>query len=248
MVGHLASLPLALVLFLFEPGLSAVALGVLAAALLVAWVVVVGRWSLEWPGWVQAGAAAVLCASYVAVACVAFTNGLDALASRSTFATPTSDAGLSFVVAALAALATAALLVAIPLPIRPAHAAIAAIAALAGAGGAGAAVAVGVSGDSCQDFRFDRDRWNAALGGADPPGRTSDAERLGEAIVRCDTVNGAGRATVRRLLGGPANNRHTTWHRPLGITNDALGPGDGQELLVEFGADDRARTVYLSPP
>jgi len=32
------------------------------------------------------------------------------------------------------------------------------------------------------------------------------------------------------------------------MTNDGIGPGDGQDLHVTFDADDRARSVYLSFP
>lgn len=75
----------------------------------------------------------------------------------------------------------------------------------------------------------------------------TDAERIAEAIAPCGVLNGRTKAEVRTLIGRPETGRHV-WRWSVGWVNDALGPGDGQELVVAFDQRGRARTVRLSPP
>ena len=250
-IGHLAivGLGFVLLLWLFAPMKFIAALGVLVAASFVAWVVAVGRWSHGVAMAMQVAATTVVCVSYVAVAVVAIAAGLDDLSSRSTFATPAGEAGFMIGIAALAVMALAVLAATLPLPVRRRVTTTAALAAvIAAVGGLGAAGAVAVGVYSCEDFRFDRSRWEAALDRPDSPRQTSEAERLAHAVIRCRTVDGATRAQVRRLLGGAQRDTRRTWEWFVGETNDALGPGDAQGFYIEFGSDGRARKAYLSPP
>lgn len=246
-VGHFATLALAfwLLVGLFAPIAFAGIVCLLVAALVTAKVMVTGRWSQGALGAIQVAAVVVLLVAYVAVAVYAVRAGVDGLASQSTFATPRREAVLAFVLAALAAAASGVVLVAIPrrgsavlMTIATGVATVAVVVAL------GAAVAASASGDPCQALKFDRSRWRAALA----EDRMSEAERLARAIIRCDTIDGAGRAEVRQLLGGSWSNRRTTWTWSLGTTNDLLGPGDGQDLYVEFDRRDRVRAVHLTFP
>jgi len=249
--GHVAALALVtwLLLWLFAPPVFGAAFVLVVAACGAAKVVVAGRWSGGALGAMQVCAVVLLCASYVVVGALATAWGLDALASQAAFATPRGVAVGAFVLAALAATAIAAVIVAIPISSRRTVLKISATAVvLAAAGGIAGAVAAGVSRDPCEAFEFDRSRWRAALAAPDPVGTMSDAERIARAVDRCRTVDGATRAQVRLLLGGAQSSDTTTWSWPLGTTNDALGPGDGQELLVEFAATGRARAVYLTFP
>lgn len=159
---------------------------------------------------VQVAAAAILCGFYIVVAGFAIAQGVEAVTSRSSFATPASEASAMFVVAALAAVAVAVLIASIPLPVRRCVARTAVLVTVAaGVSGLGAAAAVGVGAEPCEEFRFDPGRWRAALDRPDSPGRVSKAERIAGAVVRCRTVEGASHAEVQRLLGGSGSNRRT---------------------------------------
>lgn len=249
--AHMASLALAtwFLVWLFAPPVFAAMLALLLVACVAAKVVVMSRWSRGLRGGVQVAAVVVLCASYVVGGALAIARGVDALASQPTYATPRSAAITAFLIAAIAAAAIAAVIVSIPMSRRRALVKISAIVVVVAAAGAvGGAVAAGASGDPCEEFEFDRARWRAALGGPDAVGTMSEAERIARAIERCRTVDGARRANVRRLLGGSQSNQRTTWQWPLGPAHDGLGPGDGQDLVVEFGRTGRAHSVYLTFP
>lgn len=250
--GHLMVLALAtwLLLWLFAPAAFAAIFALLLAACSAAKVVVSGRWSGGVAGAIQVAAVVMLCASNVVGGALALASAADALASQPTFATPRSEAITAFLLAAIAATASAAVLVAVPTSFRRRGlvkmAAI--VVMIAAAGGVGGAVAAGASRDPCEAFEFDRSRWRTALAGPDAAGKTSDAERIARAIDRCRTIDGATRTQVRRLLGGSQSSKRTTWSWPLGPTNDTLGPGDGQDLLVRFDRSGRARSVSLRSP
>lgn len=249
--GHLMVLALAtwLLLWLFAPAAFAAIFALLLAACAAAKVVVSGRWSGGVAGAIQVAAVVMLCASYVVGGALALASAADAPASQSTFATPRSEAITAFLLAAIAATAFAAVLVAVPISGRRGLVKMTAIAVMiAAAGGVGGAVAAGASRDPCEAFEFDRSRWRTALAGPDAAGKTSDAERIARAIDRCRTIDGATRTRVRRLLGGSQSSKRTTWNWPLGTTNDTLGPGDGQDLLVRFDRSGRARSVSLRSP
>jgi len=249
--GHLTVLALAtwLLLWLFVPAAFAAIVALLLAACAAAKVVVSGRWSRGVVGGIQVAAVVMLCASYVVGGALALASAADALASQSTFATPRSEAITAFLIAAIAAAAFAAVLVAVPISGRRGLVKMTAVVfVIAAAGGVGGAVAAGASRDPCKAFEFDRSRWRTALAGPDAAGTTSDAERIARAIDRCGTVDGATRTDVRRLLGGSQSSTLRTWSWPLGTTNDALGPGDGQDLLVRFDRSGRARNVSLRSP
>lgn len=250
--AHLAGLALAIwfLVWLFALPVFAAMFVLLLAACVAAKVLVTGRWSRGLRGGVQVVAVVVLCASYVVVGALAIASAIGALASQPAYATPRSAAVSAFLIAAIAAAATAAVIVSIPMSRRRALVRrMSAIVVMIGAVGAvGGAVAAGASPDPCEAFDFDRARWRAALGGADSVGRMSEAERIARAIERCRTVDGASRAKVRALLGGSQSSKRATWRWSLGTANDALGPGDGQDLVVEFGRTGRAHSVYLTFP
>ncbi len=250
--AHLAGLALAIwfLVWLFALPVFAALLMLLLAACVAAKVVVTGRWSRGLRGRVEVVAIVVLCASYVVVGALAIASGMGALASQSAYATPRSAAISAFLIAAIAAAAIAALIISIPISrrralVRRISASVVMIGALGAVGGA---VAAGASRDPCEAFDLDRARWRAALGGADSVGRMSEAERIARAIERCRTVDGASRAKIRELLGGSQGIKRTTWRWSLGTANDGLGPGDGQDLVVEFGRTGHARSVYLTFP
>ena len=248
--GHVATLALAVwfLLWLFAPPVFAAMFVLLLAACVAAKVVVTGHWSGGVRGGLQVGAVVVLCSSYVVGAALAIARGVDALASQPAYATPRSTAITAFVIAAIAAAAIAAVIVSLPTSERRFLVKISAIVVLIGAAGAVGGAVAAASRDPCEAFEFDRSRWRAALGGPDSVGRMSDAERIARAIDRCRTVDGATRAMVRWLLGGSQSSKRTTWRWPLGNTHDLLGPGDGQDLFVEFGRTGRARSVHLTIP
>lgn len=205
-------------------------------------------------GWARTGAARAAQAAGALVT-VAFygwlgvrfaARGFDVLASRATLGVPPGEVAGQFGMAACAALMVAAVVAAIPagrlgLPAAAAAAAIGAAAVAAG----GASVAVAVDGDRCGTFRFESERWRAALQVRDRRGQLSDAERMAEAIVRCRTFAGATRAQVRRELGPAHVERRRVWSYAVGWTRDAMGMGDAQELFVRFGPDGRVRRTTL---
>ena len=224
-------------------------LGVLVAAPFAAWAIVAGERSKRAAGGLQMAAAAATVAFYALVTAVAAERGLDALRSRSSLATPAEDAGVWLVVAAGAALTVAVLVAALPLRLPRGALMLAVVGVMtAGVTSAGIAVAVTVGEDECDDFRFERAEWRAALRAPDPPGKTSKAERMADAIVRCGTVDGATRPEVQRSLGPPGGRGHRRWTWLVGTANDALGPGDGQELWVEFTRGGRVRNAELLYP
>lgn len=165
------------------------------------------------------------------------------------FAPAAFAAMIAFLMAAIAAAAFAAVLVAVPISGRRGLVKMTATVVMAAAaGGVGGAVAAGASSDPCEAFEFERSRWRAALAGPDAVGKTSDAERIARAIDRCRSIDGASRTKVRRLLGGSQSSKSRTWSWPLGTTNDTLGPGDRQDLLVSFDRSGRAPYVSLRSP
>ena len=226
------------------------ALGVFAVSPFAAWTVDRGRWSKGIPGAVQIAAVALTGASYVAVAVYAGSQALEAFQARSTLAPPPELLGFWVAVAAGAAIAVAVLMAALPLRMsRAATMAAAGALAVAALACAGLAVVVTVQRDRCEDFEFDRARWKAALAHDDAPGETSDAEYMGDAIARCHTVHGATPSEVTALLGRPDTHSHRhgkrRWYWQVGWTNDAIGPGDGRVLWIEFGPGKRVHKAGL---
>jgi hypothetical protein len=235
-----------LLLWLFAPAMSLAVLGVLAAAPFVASAILAARWSSGWLGAVQMASSAVVVLACAVVAVFGTREAIEALGSRSTLATPAEEAGLWLAAVAIAALGIAALVAVLPLSLRRATVTFAAAATtILGLASGGAAVAVTVGQDSCDDFEFDRGRWRAALGGPDPVGERSKAELMADAIVRCGTVDDATRAEVERRLGKPDRRGRQTWEWGVGMTNDALGPGDAESLVVTFGRDGRVSRAEL---
>ena len=110
---------------------------------------------------------------------------------------------------------------------------------LAGCGGSGEHAAC--------PARFDTASWRAALGG----GTESARLRLARQVVRCHFVKpGDTRGQVRRVLGRPPRDEFNgqrddaaecQYH--LGMTNNLMGPGSNQLLVVEFGL--RVSRVYV---
>jgi hypothetical protein len=103
-----------------------------------------------------------------------------------------------------------------------------------------AAIAIGAGTDTCDRFRVDPARWISAQ-----HAQSGDARRMARAIDRCGTIDGADRATVRRLLGGSNSSARREWTWSLGSTGGGFGT-TYQELIVAFGRDGRARHVYVS--
>lgn len=198
-------------------------------------------------GIAQRLATAVLAAGCVAAAALAARFFGAAMDDRVRFAAPAWDAGFWLTAASAAATALALLLAALPLRVpRIPLAAAAVLAALASCACAAAAVAVTAGHERCEELRWERDRWRAALAGEDEFGVVSEMERLGQAVVHCRLVDGADRAAVHGLLGAPHRGAaRQIWF--LGTTRDVIGPGDRQELIVRFGPDGRvarARLLY----
>lgn len=195
------------------------------------------------PGALQILSAIVVVGSPLVGAVGAVVGTVEDITDRGAFGTEASSAGAWFVLAAVLIAGLAMVLAVLPagMWLRRIAAAVGALAVLS----AIAAVAVTVTGDGCDDFRPASNGWRAALEVEDQPGEVSDAERIAEAIVRCGTLRGKTRDEVRRLLGRPSDTGRT-WRWGIGTTNDGIGPGDGQDLIVSFSGDRvvRARLLY----
>jgi hypothetical protein len=160
----------------------------------------------------------------------------DARDAQEALGTSAAEVAASAVLGVVAVLALACMAVALPLSVRRATlvGVVSLLGVLAAAGVAAAAVAA--SRDGCEAFRFDRARWRAELKTPDTePGRVSGAERIARAVVRCGVFDRAGTREIRRRLGPPTSKRAGRWAWYVGTTNDAIGPGDSQELIVEDG-------------
>lgn len=156
---------------------------------------------------VQVAAAAILCGFYIVVAGFAIAQGVEAVTSRSSFATPASEASAMFVVAALAAVAVAVLIASIPLPVRRCVARTAVLVTVAaGVSGLGAAAAVGVGAEPCEEFRFDPGRWRAVLDR--PDSQVGFPRPSGSPVRWCAAVRSRERAT-RRCSDCSGSNRRT---------------------------------------
>lgn len=213
-----------------------VALGLLfVAACAVAWVIGIERWAGGFPGVVQLGAAVAVGGCYLAVAGYGLAAGVDSLASRRTYATPAMETAPAFFLAFVALLSAGILVAALPVADRRRRVAAGAlVGALAGAFGLVATTGVAAVVDPCDSFGFDRSRWRADV-------HDYDGARLGDALVRCETLDGASQARVRRMLGTPDRSGPFTWQFFVGQENS-----DTQIMIVRFGRDGRVRDV--EPP
>ncbi|MGH2918352.1 MAG: hypothetical protein ACRDLS_07110 [Solirubrobacteraceae bacterium] len=237
-VAHLAAVAVGLIVVAWSstPIGAVVGLGVLfMAACAVAWVIGVEHWAAGIAGALQLASAVAVGGCYVAVVGYGVAAGIDSLASRRAYATPAIETAPAFVLALLALLAVGLLVAALPFAARRRRLAVGAlVGTVAGAVGLAATTAAAAVVDPCDTFRFDRDRWRADV-------RDYDGERLGDAIARCDTLDGASHAQVRRMLGAPDRSGPFTWQYFVGQNNS-----DTQTMIVRFGRDSRVRAV--EPP
>jgi hypothetical protein len=103
-----------------------------------------------------------------------------------------------------------------------------------------APVSAAVSGSSCRWFHPSSERWAMGASLKSRFGST-DRERMTAALARCDTLTGASRAEVRRLLGQPASTSGPDWSYVIAEERylDVVFREDGQVTrLVASGADD----------
>lgn len=246
-VSALVAVPAAWFLTIF--GLPRELLSVTMLALLAtpfaASAIVTGRWSSRrLLRAVQIGATVALLGAGLLLAGLGVLGVLDALATVDTLGTAPASAAPNAGIAAAAVVACALLLAAVPLPLgrRAAGALVCGVTVLA-AGLALGCAALSVGPQGCGRFRFDRERWLADV----PRGGSDETLTIAAALVRCDSLDGATRAEVRELLGRPhrgAPPSRTNWRWSVGTVNDAIGPGDGEELRVTFHGD-RVRDAHL---
>ncbi|MDW5597125.1 hypothetical protein VSS74_22455 [Conexibacter stalactiti] len=244
------ALLLGLFLLVFEPDAwqAGVALLMLFCLPFAVRPVELGRWSANWLRWPEMVAFVLLLAVAIGLGVRGLAHGIALLDERDwTGATPLEIA--FWLGEGTAALGGAFLLLAsvpLPLPRRAARWALAALAVVVSACGLATAV-VYAGPDGCGSFAVDRERWLA--GAVDSPsGDDRDRERIADAIVRCDALDGMTIAEVRAALGPEAEGdpdigAHTRgW--PVGWVNDGIGPGDEQYLEVQF-ADGRVAEASL---
>lgn len=234
-IVHLAAVAVGLIIAAWSSMSTEIVVGLgllLMAACAVAWVIGAERWAGGIGGALQLAAAIAVGGCYVAVVGYGLAAGIESLVSRRAYATPAAETAPAFVVAALALLAVGILVAALPVAARRRRLAVGAlVSAVAGAVGLTATTGVAAVVDPCSTFRFDRERWRADV-------RNYDGERLGDAIARCGTLDGASPAKVRRMLGTPDRSGPFTWQFFVGQRNS-----DTQIMIVRFGRDSRVHAV-----
>ncbi len=235
LVAHLAAFTIGVIVSAWSSTPIEVVVGLgllLVAACAVAWVIGAGHWSRGITQALQLVAAVAVGGCYLVVVGYGVATGIDSLASRRAYATPTVETAPAFVIAVLGLLAVGILAAALPLAARRRRLAVGAlVCALAGSFGLAATTGVAAVIDPCDTFRFDRERWRADV-------RGYDGDRLGDAIVRCDTLAGASQPRVRRMLGEPDRSGPFTWQFFVGQRNS-----DTSIMIVRFGRASRVQTV-----
>jgi hypothetical protein len=122
----------------------------------------------------------------------------------------------------------------------------------------GAAVVYATSGaareDGCSLASFDTRAW-AAESSSDrqPSGGPSARQRLADHLIACESLHGARRAQVRKVLGRPDNYvaqdtrlyEDGTWSWDLGTQRDGF-PVDDEHLVLRFGREGRVRSAELA--
>ncbi|MEK6326775.1 MAG: hypothetical protein AABM66_04505 [Actinomycetota bacterium] len=109
------------------------------------------------------------------------------------------------------------------------------VAALALLGGGAVAALADQTGLRCAAFSFDGDRWK------------SNRERVAESLVECETLIGKTRVEVREMLG-PGGSKGRTEQLDAGWVSDAIGPGDGQLLIINYDSSSVVRRAHLLYP
>jgi hypothetical protein len=89
---------------------------------------------------------------------------------------------------------------------------------------------------ACSLFSLDGETW------ADASGR--EAQRIGDSLIRCDSLTGRSAAEVSEMFG--IEGRVETLH--LGTVNSFIGPGDAQFLTIAYDRGGRVRSARLSSP
>ncbi|HST39502.1 MAG TPA: hypothetical protein VLK58_08335 [Conexibacter sp.] len=239
---------LGLVLLVFEPDLWQVGVAFVMLVCLPFAVrpVELGRWSSNWVRWPELVAFTLLLLIAGGSAVLGLSQAITLLSEREwAGATPLEIA--FWLGAGTAALGGAFLLLAsvpLPLPRQAARWALAALAVAVSAGGVATAV-VYAGPDGCGSFTVDRVRW---ADGAPDSQHDEDRDRIAEAIVRCDALDGMTVAEVRAALGTEAEGdprggvRMLAW--TAGWVNDGFGPGDRQAVEVWF-TDGRVTEASL---
>jgi len=123
--------------------------------------------------------------------------------------------------------------------------------ALAGLGAA-IALATSVEGrEDCSLGRSDARAWSSADRNASEG--ASARQLLADRLIECETLLGARRARVRKVLGDPDNYaaqdtrlyEDGTWSYDLGAERAAFGIDD-EHLVLRFGRTGRVRSAELA--
>lgn len=207
--------------------------------------IVLGRWSRTRPlRWLQAGSVAVLLGLGALLVVRGATIALDELSFGAPIATSGDALPNGMIYVAVALIAIALLLAAIPLPVSDVAARTLVVTCVGPAVLlVGGAVVVQDTTVGCGGYELDAARWRADV----RRGGTDETLAMAAALVRCDTLDGTTRAEVRELLGRPDRfvSSRPRWGWYVGTVNDALGPGDGEVMSVDFDAADRVRDTRL---
>lgn len=232
-------------IWLFSPPVFLAAFAILAASPLAVAAMLEG-WAPR-PR-LRKAAVALTAVGLAGFAAAAAVPAVDLALARRPLGVPPGETAAWFGSFALCLLGLGLVLASVPLrPDRRVRVAVMAVIGVALLGGV-AAVSLVAAGDRCGSFEFDAARWRAALAADDGGGPwETDAERMADAIAACGVLDDKTRTEVRELIGRPYGGRRV-WRWSVGWVNDALGPGDGQELVVAFDRRGRVRTVRVSPP
>jgi hypothetical protein len=229
---------LGLVVVIFSPGAweAGIALLMLFCTPLAVRAIERCRWSRNWLRWPERAAVTLLVLIAGGIAAAGLAQAVELLAERAWSGATTLEI-VFWLGAGTAALGGAFLLLAavpLPLPRQVARWALAALAVVVSAGAVATAV-VYAGPDGCDSFEVDRDRW---ADGARDSDHDEDRERIADAIVRCDALDGMTVAEVRAKLGREAEakprrgSRMRAWQ--AGWTNDGFGLGDEQFVELWF--------------
>lgn len=94
---------------------------------------------------------------------------------------------------------------------------------------------------ACADFRFDRERWDAARTNGDP-GNASHA--IARKLVRCRRLIGQTRNELREMLGRPNDRTKSDLGWGLG-QEESMFPVDELYLYVSFDSAGRAKQANV---
>jgi hypothetical protein len=230
LVGAFAAACVAMLWFFFTSMRTCLAvLGLAGLSLVAVWPLLTGRWARG----VLILPIAIAVVGYVGLSAFAAEQAREGLMSRTVHATPSSELAAWTALALAAVLASTVVVSALPIRGgRRLRTGVSGVLVLSGLAGAGTAVAIAAEPDPCPRFRFDRAAW------------LRDPQPVGEALVRCRTLEGLDKRQLRRMLG-----RASTGLSPhvwvIGLEDD-FGFGTYELVAVEFGGDNRVRSARLA--